>query len=65
MTSHADVPQQVECVPDREGVLHATAGPADHEATWVPIACGEGIGLPYGFQRAEPTCEDCREALRV
>lgn len=45
---------------DREGVRHAPLRPNDDDAMWTPIACGEGIVLPWA-QRQEPV--DCPECL--
>lgn len=43
-------------------VWHLVAGPADKEATWRPIVCGQGIVFPGPAHDREPTCPDCISA---
>lgn len=50
---------------DREGVRHIALIPNDEEATWTPIACGDGIVLP-GPQTKDPaTCPECIRRRRA
>lgn len=49
-----------ECIKELpNGRWHIAAGPADDDATWRPILCGEGIVYPGPGYEREPTCDDC------
>lgn len=44
---------------ERNGITHRPLAPNDEQATWTPIACGEGIVMP-GSQSTDPvTCPVC------
>lgn len=53
------------CVQHREGwcaceVNRKPAESNDH----VPTVCGHVITLPFGFEKRQPTCKDCRKDLK-
>jgi hypothetical protein len=47
---------------DREGIRHQPLRENDRDASWTPVACGDGILLPWPQTRESVTCPGCLEA---
>lgn len=50
----------VWCVEHREGTCAVKSGRKPSEsADSVETKCGKFVILPFGYEKAEPTCEEC------